>query len=141
MLQSEVGGERRVKTLSCPLLSANLLGRGGEFVWGELSKDSALPRFHEDLVHRDQDAMQSQTPMALVGEELKMVKKEETLRSQFQFFLSYELESMSEGRNELSEDSRPVSRIQAQPFLKNITLNNRSAHGSAPIASFPSPRP
>lgn len=85
--------------------------------------------------------MESQTPMALVGEELKMVKKEETLRSQVQFFLSYELESMSEGRNELSEDSRPVSRIQVQPFLNNITLSNQSAHGSAPIASFPSPRP
>lgn len=84
--------------------------------------------------------MQSQTPMALVGEELKMVKKEEPLRSQVQFFLSYELESMSGGCNELSEDTRPVSNIQVQPFL-HITLNNRSAHGSAPIASFPSPRP
>lgn len=85
--------------------------------------------------------MQSQTPMALVGEELKMVKKEETLRSQVQFFLSYELESMSEGWNELSEDTRPVSRIQVQPFLNNVTLNKQCAHGSAPIASFPSPRP
>ena len=51
-----------------------------------------------------------------------MVKKEETLRSQVQLFLLYELKSIPEGQDELSKDPMQVSRIQVlQSVLKNPT--------------------
>lgn len=67
--------------------------------------------------------MLSQTPNGIVGEELKMVKKEGTLRSQVQLFLVYELKSIPEEQDELSKDPMQVSRIQVlQSVLNNPTL-------------------
>ena len=52
-----------------------------------------------------------------------MVKKEETLRSQVQLFLLYELQSIPEEQDELSKDPRQVSRIQVcQSVFNNPTL-------------------
>ena len=52
-----------------------------------------------------------------------MVKKEETLRSQVQLFLLYELKSIPEEQDELSKDPMQVSRIQVhQSVLNNPTL-------------------
>ena len=73
--------------------------------------------------------------MALLEENERI--KEETFRSQVQFFLLCELEASQGVECIVKGRPKPVARIQVQSVLNNTALRNQFDHGSPPHCLIP----